>query len=202
MSDDERRPLALLVCGALMREVRDVVLRRGWDADLHAAPALNHLSPKKLVADVDDLLGELGPRYERVVVVYGDCGTNGALDAVLERHGAHRVSGPHCYEMLGHPATQDAERLDPGLFFLTDWLVRNWDKAVVQGLGIDRFPYMKDTYFEHVTRLLFLRQEPEPALEERARGIAAWLDRPLEIVDVGLGDLERRLVDLVEEPSV
>ena len=192
------KPVALLVCGALMREVRDVAGRRGWDVDLHAAPALNHLSPKKLAADVDELLEELTPRYGRIVVVYGDCGTNGALDSVLERHGAERVPGPHCYEMLGHPDQADAESLDPGLFFLTDWLVRNWDKAVVQGLGIDRWPYMKDVYFEHVTRLLFFRQEPEPTLEARAREIAEWLGRPLEIRDTGLGDLERRLVELVE----
>jgi hypothetical protein len=181
----QTRPLAIVVCGALAREVREIAARRGWDADLVTIPALHHLSPKKIVTDV--------------VVAYGDCGTFGALDRVLERFDAVRTAGPHCYEMFGGAelAAEADDRL--GTFFLTDWLVRNWDRAVVDGLGIGRFPYLKDTYFDHCTDVLYLRQAREPSLENRAREIANFLGVPLEIRDVGLGDLERRLIDLVDE---
>jgi len=192
-------PLALLACGALAREVREVIARRGWDADLHTAPALNHLSPKQLTVDVDAKLADLEGRYQRVVVIYGDCGTAGALDRVLARHGAVRTVGPHCYEMFGGDAAAEAQRERPGTFFLTDWLVRNWDKAAEVGLGIDRFPWMRDVYFGHVTHLLYLRQHDEPGLEAKAREVADSLGLPLEVLDTGLGDLERRLIDIVDQ---
>jgi hypothetical protein len=197
----ERRPLALVVCGALAREVREIAARHGWDADLYPIPALDHLSPRKIVEDVERELASLDGRYEKVVVVYGDCGTFGALDQVLERFGAVRTAGPHCYEMFG--GEQLAAEADRRLstFFLTDWLVRNWERAVVEGLGIGRFPFLRNTYFDHITDVLYLRQSPEPSLEAKAREIAEFLGVPLEIRDVGLGDLERRLVELVDETA-
>lgn len=197
----ERRPLALVACGALAREVREIAARHGWDADLYPIPALDHLSPRKIVEDVERELASLDGRYEKVVVVYGDCGTFGALDQVLERFGAVRTAGPHCYEMFG--GEQLAAEADRRLstFFLTDWLVRNWERAVVEGLGIGRFPFLRNTYFDHITDVLYLRQSPEPSLEAKAREIAGFLGVPLEIRDVGLGDLERRLVELVDETA-
>lgn len=198
-ANGDRRALALLACGALAREVREIVWAHGWDADLYTAPALNHLSPKRIVASVDAKLADLSRRYERVIVVYGDCGTGGALDEVLRRHGAVRTVGPHCYEMYGHPEVLQVMRERPGTFFLTDWLVRNWERAAVEGLGIDRFPNLKGVYFDHCTDVLYLRQSPDTHLEARAREIAEFLGLPLEIRDVGLGDLERRLTDLVDQ---
>lgn len=194
-----RKPLALLACGALAREVREIAGRRGWDADLYTAPALDHLSPKRLVADVEEQLEQIAPRYERVVVAYGDCGTGGALDRVLAKYGAVRTVGPHCYEMYGGAELAGEGDARIGTFFLTDWLVRNWDRAVVEGLGIGRYPFLRDTYFDHITDVLYLRQSQESGLDARAREIAGFLGVPLEVRDVGLGDLERRLIDLVEQ---
>jgi hypothetical protein len=146
VSAPTKRPLAIIACGALVREVREIAARRGWDADLIPVPALDHLSPKKIAVDVERELDTIAGRYERVVVAYGDCGTFGALDRVLDKHGAVRTAGPHCYEMYGGPELAAEGDTRIGTFFLTDWLVRNWDKAVVDGLGIGRFPYLKDTY--------------------------------------------------------
>jgi len=199
VSTPEKRPIAIVVCGALAREVREIAARRGWDADLYTVPALDHLSPKKIVVDVERELEQIDGRYERVVVAYGDCGTFGALDRVLAKHEAVRTAGPHCYEMYGGVQLEAEGEARMATFFLTDWLVRNWDRAVVDGLGIGRFPYLKDTYFDHCTDVLYLRQSAEPSLEARAREIADFLGLPLEIRDVGLGDLERRLIEHVEQ---
>lgn len=196
-----RRPLAIVVCGALAREVRQIAARQGWDADLVTVPALDHLAPRQIVRDVEAELEELDGRYERIVVAYGDCGTFGALDRLLERFDAVRTGGPHCYEMYGGDALAAESERRVGTFFLTDWLVRNWQRAVVEGLGIGRFPYLRNTYFDHCTDVLYLRQSPEPSLEAKAREIAADLSLPLEIRDVGLGDLERRLIELVDQPT-
>ena len=190
--------LALLICGALGREVKTIVDEHGWDVDIYGVPAMHHFYPKKIVEAVDRKLDDLSARYRQVVVVYGDCGTAGALEPVLERHGAVRVRGPHCYEMF---AGADFERITeerPATFFLTDWLVRNFERAVVRGLGLDRYPDLKPLYFQNYTDLLYLAQFADPRLKEKAQEIATYLGLPLEVRHVGFGDLETRLAALVE----
>ena len=131
------KDLALLICGALGKEVKTMVNEHGWDVDIYGVPALHHFYPKKIVEAVDRKLEQLSTGYRQVVVVYGDCGTAGALEPVLERYAAVRVRGPHCYEMF---AGSDFDRIAderPATFFLTDWLVRNFERAVVRGLGLE-----------------------------------------------------------------
>ena len=190
---------ALVICGALGREVKDIVDRRHWDVDIYGVSALLHLYPSRIVDELREKLYQLRPRYEKLVVVYGDCGTTGKLEPLLEEVGAHRLRGPHCYEMYAgaEQFTQISEER-PGTFFLTDWLVRNFDRAVVKGLGLDRHPDLKPMLFGNYEAVLFLRQVPNPRLAEKARDIAGYLELPLEIRDVGLGELEERLADLVE----
>lgn len=189
---------ALVICGALGREVKEIADRRGWDVDIHGLSAYLHLYPKRIVSELEAKLRELKPRYERLVVVYGDCGTAGRLDPVLAELDVARVRGPHCYEMFaGEEPFQKLMDERPGTFFLTDWLVRNFDRAVVRGLGLDRYPDLKPMLFANYEALLYLRQVPNPKLAEKAGQIAAYLELPLEIRDVGLGELEARLAELV-----
>jgi len=190
---------ALVICGALGREVKEMTVRRRWDVDIHGLPALLHLYPNRIVSELRDKLHELKPRYEKVVVVYGDCGTAGRLDPVLDELGVSRVPGPHCYEMFaGRELFLEISDERPATYFLTDWLVRNFNRAVVRGLGLDRYPDLKQTYFGNYESLLYLRQVPNPKLAEKAAAIAEYLGLPLEIRDVGLGELEDRLAALVE----
>ena len=190
--------LALLICGALGKEVKTIVDEHGWDVDIYGVPAMHHFYPKKIVEAVDRKLKQLSNGYQQLVVVYGDCGTAGALEPVLERYGAVRVRGPHCYEMF---AGSDFDRITeerPATFFLTDWLVRNFERAVIRGLGLDRYPELKPLYFQNYTDLLYLAQFADPRLKEKAQEIATYLGLPLEVRHVGFGDLETRLAALVE----
>ena len=192
------KPVALLICGALGKEVKAIVDEHDWDVDIYGVPAMHHFYPKKIVESVERRLEQLSGRYQRVVVVYGDCGTAGALDPVLERHGAVRLRGPHCYEMF---AGEDFDRLtdeQPATFFLTDWLVRNFERAVVRGLGLDRYPDLKPVYFANYTNLLYLAQFPSDGLLAKARAIAGYLELPMQVRFVGFGELETRLAALVE----
>ena len=189
---------AFVICGALGPEVKDIVDRRGWDVDIYGLSAMLHLYPKRIVEELGVKLRALRPRYEKLVVVYGDCGTGGRLEPLLNEVGAARVRGPHCYEMLaGEELFQQVSDDKPGTFFLTDWLVRNFDRAVVRGLGLDRDPELKSMIFGNYEALLYLRQVPNPRLAVKAREIAEYLGLPLEINDVGLGELEERLAELV-----
>jgi len=190
---------AFVICGALGKEVKDIVDRRGWDVDIYGVSALLHLYPNRIVDELREKLHALRPRYERLVVVYGDCGMTGKLEPLLEEVGAARVRGPHCYEMLaGSELFERVSEGRPGTFFLTDWLVRNFDRAVVRGLGLDRHPELKSMLFGNYEAVLFLRQVLNPRLAAKAEEIASYLGLPLEIKDVGLGELESRLADLVE----
>lgn len=190
---------ALVICGALGPEVKTMVERREWDVDIHGLSALLHLYPSRIVTELTAKLRELKPRYERIVVVYGDCGTAGRLEPVLDELGVSRVPGPHCYEMFaGEELFAKVSDDKPGTYFLTDWLVRNFDRAVMRGLGLDRYPDLKEMYFGNYEAALYLRQVPNPKLAEKAKKIAEYLGLPLEIRDVGLGELETRLAELVE----
>ena len=190
---------ALVICGALGKEVKEIVSRRGWDVDIYGVSALLHLYPSRIVDELREKLHSLRPRYANLVVVYGDCGTTGRLEPLLEEVGAKRLRGPHCYEMYaGEARFREVSENRPGTFFLTDWLVRNFDRAVVRGLGLDRYPELKSILFGNYEALLYMRQVPNPRLAEKAGQIAAYLELPLELVDVGLGELEERLAELVE----
>ena len=190
---------ALVICGALGREVKDIVDRRQWDVDIYGVSALLHLYPSRIVDELREKLHDLRPRYQNLIVVYGDCGTTGRLEPLLEEVGALRLRGPHCYEMYaGEQLFAKVSDERPGTFFLTDWLVRNFDRAVIKGLGLDRDPELKPMLFGNYEAVLYLRQVPNPRLADKARDIAAYLGLPLEIRDVGLGELEDRLAALVE----
>jgi hypothetical protein len=190
-------PVAFLACGAVALDTAALVERRGWHADVHGISSELHMTPQDIAPAVEAKLADLLPRYERVIVVYGDCGTGGALDEVLARHPTVRPAGAHCFQWYAGDLFRRFET-DAGIYFLTDWLVTNWERAVVHGLGLDRAPELKDAYFGNIARILFVRQHAEPEREAKARRIAAWMERPLEIHDLGIAPLEELLAPLVE----
>ena len=188
---------ALIVCGALAREVLALKERHGWDAEVLALPSLLHNTPDKIPTAVARRIHEARRQFARVIVVYGDCGTGGQLDALLAAEGVERVAGPHCYEMYGDGRFAALMDEAPGTYFLTDYLVQSFDHLVVEGLGLDRYPELREEYFRHYTRVVYLAQRDDPALRERAAWAAAQLGLPLEIEVVGYGALEERLVGLM-----
>jgi len=186
-----------IACAALGREVKAIIKKRGWNADFRAIDAKLHLRPKQIGPAVEAELIRATGQYERQVVVYGHCGAFD-LDAILEKYGAVRPLGPHCYEQYGGQHFADALKEEPGTFILTDFLIRAWDKFVVQGLKIDKHPKLKDLLFHHYRRLLYYSQEQDDELIAKANEIAAWLNLPLQVEHVEYGDLERRLVAIME----
>ncbi|HBY93001.1 MAG: DUF1638 domain-containing protein [Ardenticatenaceae bacterium] len=191
--------IALVLCGALAREVIDIVKRYEWDVALFGVAALDHMVPGRIGPDVECRLRELIPQFERVAVVYGDCGTGGRLDEVLNRYNVPRIAGPHCYEMYGGEVFDGLMDENPGTFFLTDFLCRQFEGTVRKGLGLDRFPELKDVYFGNYTRLVYLVQKEDQTLVAKARTIADLLGLTFEVRLTGYGRLEERLVALMAE---
>jgi hypothetical protein len=196
--DQDRKPLALVVCGALMKEAKQIADGRGWSVDFHGVPARHHTQPQQILSAVESMLDHIEGKYDKVVLVYGDCGTSGALDRLLQERDVTRIPGPHCYEMYAGASygaiTQDCA----GTYFVTDYLVRHWETTVLA----DTDPKWRDSYtqtmFAGFERLIYLQQEPNEALERKAEEIAQSVGLPLEVQSVGLGALEDRLVAAVE----
>jgi hypothetical protein len=189
---------AFVLCGALAREVMAIAKKHAWDVDFVGISAQEHMRPQRIAPLVEKKLQELMPVYARVVVVYGECGTNGALDEVLSRYNVPRVAGPHCYEMYGGKTHDALMAQEPGTFFLTDFLLRGFDGMVWKGLGLDRFPELRDSYFGNYKRLVYLVQEHDDRLMSKAREVSAKLNLPLEVQNTGYGELEKRLVELMQ----
>lgn len=190
--------IAFIICGALAREVLDIIHRHGWSVDVYGVPAIDHMFPDRIAPDVARKYHAIRAKYDRVLVIYGDCGSRGALDAFLAEHRLERIKGPHCYEMYGGGLFEDLMAEEPGTFFLTDFLVRGFRGTVWRGLGLDRYPELKDEYFRNYRRIVYLAQTEDESLYAKARDVAKTLDLPLEIRHTGYGLLERRLNEWME----
>lgn len=170
----------------------------GLPLDVHPLPPLLHNHPERIAGAVEAAIDELEQRYARVAIGYADCGTYGALDEVCARRGIARLPGLHCYDL--YAGEQAIERLlaeEPGTYLLTDFLVRSFRRTVWAELGLGRHPELRDDYFRHYTRCVWLAQEPDAELEARAREAAEMLELPLEIVVTGEELLDDALVELV-----
>jgi hypothetical protein len=199
MPEPER--ILVLACGALARELLAVVGLNGWThVDVRCLPAKLHLLPERIAGAVDEALRELGDRYERLFVGYADCGTNGALDGVLESHGAERLPGLHCYGFFaGRGAWDEMQEEEPGTFYLTDFLARHFEGLVIRPLKLDRHPELVADVFGNYRRLVYLAQTEDPALLARARAAAERLGLAFERRFTGYGELGPSLAGFVEE---
>ena len=193
---------ALIACGALAQPAAAIAARREWPLDVHPLPPLLHNQPQLIAGEVRALAESLRPSYARLVVGYADCGTYGALDDVCRDLGLQRLPGLHCYDVYA-----GASRLErffdeqPGTYVFTDFLVRSFARTVVRELGLDRWPELRDTYFGHYTRMVWLAQDPDEELRHLAERAAASIGLPLTVVATGDHGLERALADLVSEPA-
>ena len=192
------RRCALIACGALAQPAAAVVERNGWPVDVHPLPPLLHNQPQKIAGEVRDLAEELAASYDEVVVGYADCGTYGALDEVCRELGLRRLPGLHCYDL--YAGESRVERLfdeQPGTYLLTDFLVRSFARTVLQELGLDRWPELREAYFGHYTRVVWLAQQADDELRALAEQAAASIGLPLTVVETGDVGLDRALADLL-----
>jgi Protein of unknown function (DUF1638) len=189
----------IIACGAVAREVLAVVRLNGWThVEVRCLPAGLHNEPHAIAGAVDGMLRELAAGYDAVFVAYADCGTAGALDAVLDEHGVARLPGAHCYAFYaGGTAWDELQEEEPGTFYLTDFLVRHFDALVIRGLGLDRHPELRDDVFGNYRRLVYLAQVDDPDLLARAEAAAERLGLAYEVRRTGYGQLQPALTRFV-----
>jgi hypothetical protein len=181
----------LLACGALAREIVDLVERNNWKAfDIQCLPAKWHNTPQFIVPALREKIRANRAEYKSIFVLYGDCGTGGQLDAMLVEEGVERIQGPHCYAFYSGNATFAARGdQDMRCFYLTDYLARHFDKLIWQGLGLDRHPELLPDYFHNYQKVVYLAQTEDLQLQVKAKAAAAKLGLDYEYRFTGYGEL-------------
>tara|TARA_R110002094_G_scaffold137635_4_gene129170 strand:- start:655 stop:1290 length:636 start_codon:yes stop_codon:yes gene_type:complete len=184
--------ILLIACGALAREILDLKAANGWThLDLTCLPAKYHLYPDKITGAVRDAVCKHSHAYDDIFIVYADCGTGGLLQTACDEMGVQMIAGPHCYSFFegndAFAAKADAEFTS---FYLTDFLVRQFEAFIIKPMGLDRHPELRDMYFGNYEKLIYQAQTDDPDLTAKARNHAAQLGLAFERRYTGYGDLE------------
>jgi hypothetical protein len=181
----------VIACGAIAREVLAIRDANGLGhIDLLCLPAIWHAHPEKIAPGVEKAVEEARAEgFSRIFVGYADCGTGGLLDRVCEKLGVERIAGPHCYSFFAGNEAFAAKDDDVTSFFLTDFLARQFRSFVIEPLGLDRYPQLKDMYFGNYTKVVYLSQVEDESLQQKAKEAADYLGLLYEYRFTGYGDL-------------
>lgn len=192
MKDKE---ILIIGCGAIAHEVKEIIRLNNWDnvrlqclnADLHNTPKI---LPKKIKEAIDSNLND----YSKIFLAYADCGTGGLIDLILKDYDIERLDGAHCYEFYsGSSVFKELSEKEIGTFYLTDFLVKNFDRLVIDGLGIQKYPSLKEDYFKNYKNVVYLAQKQDNVLESKARECADYLNLEFSTLFTGLNNLENQL---------
>ncbi len=183
--------ILLITCSAVAREVNEIKKLGAWaQMDLQSITADLHVTPEKIAPAVADKIDQARDKYDHIFVAYGDCGTSGELDKVLEQRGVSRLPGAHCYDFLaGQETYARLQEEEPGTFYLTDFLARHFERLVIGTLGLDKHPELKSMYFGNYTRLVYLAQTDSDELTEMAQKAADRLGLRFERIFTGTGEM-------------
>lgn len=186
----------VIACGAIAREVLAIREANGLShIDLLCLPAIWHAHPEKITPGVEQAIAEARAEgFSRIFVGYADCGTGGLLDRLCEREGVERIAGPHCYSFFAGNEAFAAKDDDVTSFFLTDFLARQFRAFVIEPLGLDRYPQLKDMYFGNYEKLVYLSQVEDEGLQQKAKEAADYLGLTYEYRFTGYGDLTGELL--------
>ncbi|MCW5706340.1 MAG: DUF1638 domain-containing protein [Shinella sp.] len=186
----------VIACGAIAREVLAIREANGLShIDLLCLPAIWHAHPEKITPGVEQAIAEARAEgFSRIFVGYADCGTGGLLDRLCEREGVERIAGPHCYSFFAGNEAFAAKDDDVTSFFLTDFLARQFRAFVIEPLGLDRYPQLKDMYFGNYEKLVYLSQVEDEGLQQKAKEAADYLGLAYEYRFTGYGDLTGELL--------
>jgi len=192
--------MLIIACGALAHEITALRRANRWDAlEVRCLPAELHNRPEGIPAAVRTLIRASRAQYRSIFVAYADCGTGGLLDKMLLEEGVERIPGAHCYEFFATaPVFAELAEAELGTFYLTDFLLRHFDRLVMRGLGLDRHPELFSSYFGNYRKLVYLAQAPGAQSLLQARGIATRMGLEFEYRQTGYGTLESTLVAAVK----
>lgn len=198
--------VGIIACGAIAKELVALLKINHWTHfSLHCLPAKLHNRPELIPDAVEQKILQYQDRYDELFIAYADCGTGGLLDKLIDKYGIKRLPGAHCYEFFaGSDNFAAAAEQELGTFYLTDFMVRHFERLIIVGMGLDRFPQLKPMYFGHYKRVLYLSQLDDVTLIDEASRWADWLELEFEHQHTGFGHLDSAIqqnITWVENPG-
>ena len=190
--------VAVIACGAIATHISHITSSHGLDVTIYPLPPLLHNQPAKIAGEVEKTYLEIKDKHSKCAVAYADCGTYGALDTVIEKLGLKRLGGNHCYDIFaGKEKIAALMESDAGTYFLTYFLVKSFHRSVIVELGLDKRPDLRDDYFKHYNKMIWLAQNPTAELTTMAQAAADLIGLTLEIDVVGEGSLKEQILELL-----
>ena len=190
--------VAVIACGAIATHISHITSSHGLDVTIYPLPPLLHNQPARIAGEVEKTYLEIKDKHSKCAVAYADCGTYGALDTVIEKLGLKRLGGNHCYDIFaGKEKIAALMESDAGTYFLTDFLVKSFHRSVIVELGLDKRPDLRDDYFKHYNKMIWLAQNPTAELTAMAQAAADLIGLTLEIDVVGEGSLKEQILELL-----
>ena len=191
--------LLVIGCGALAEELSALKRANQWTAlDIKCLDAALHNRPERIADRLESVLAQHHAEYTNILIAYADCGTGGAVDRVAQQFNAQRLPGAHCYEFYAtSPVFAALAEAEPGTFYLTDFLVRNFDRLVIEEMKLDEHPELEEMLFGRYRKVVYLAQGDSSELLDQAERAATRLKLPLEVVTTGYGLLAKTVEEEV-----
>ena len=196
----KNKDILIIGCGAIAHEVSEIIELNNWDnvrlqclnSELHNTPKI---LPRKIKEAIDSNIND----YSKIFLAYADCGTGGLIDLLLKDYDIERLDGAHCYEFYsGSSVFKELSEKEIGTFYLTDFLVKNFDRLVIEGLGIQKYPSLKEDYFRNYKNVVYLAQLQDNVLESKARECADYLNLEFSVHFTGLKNLGNQLNEVMK----
>ena len=191
----KNKDILIIGCGAIAHEINEIIKLNNWNnASLQCLNADLHNTPKKLPTKIKETIESNLKEYSKIFLAYADCGTGGLIDSMLKNYDIERLEGAHCYEFYaGSSLFKDLSDREIGTFYLTDFLVKNFKRLIIDGLGISKHPSLKDEYFKNYKNIVYLAQKHDNDLELKAKACANYLNLEYSVHYTGLGNFEDQL---------
>ena len=191
----KNKDILIIGCGAIAHEINEIIKLNNWNnVSLQCLNADLHNTPKRLPAKIKEAIESNLKEYSKIFLAYADCGTGGLIDSMLKNYGIERLEGAHCYEFYaGSRLFKDLSDREIGTFYLTDFLVKNFKRLIIDGLGISKHPSLKDEYFKNYKNIVYLAQKHDNDLELKAKDCANYLNLEYSVHYTGLGNFEDQL---------
>ncbi|MEC7610322.1 MAG: DUF1638 domain-containing protein [Pseudomonadota bacterium] len=191
--------LLIIGCGALAEELSALKRANQWTAlDIKCLDAALHNRPEQIADRLESVLAQYHAEYTNILIAYADCGTGGAVDRVARQFNAQRLPGAHCYEFYAtSPVFEALAEAEPGTFYLTDFLVRHFDRLVIEETKLDEYPELEEMLFGRYRKVVYLAQVDSSELLQQAGRAARRLKLPLEVVTTGYGLLAKTVEEEV-----
>lgn len=200
----DKASVLIIACGALAREILDINKLNGWShVAVTCLPANLHNRPERIPDRLREKIRANKGKFETIAVAYADCGTGGMIKKVVDEEGATMMAGPHCYSFFaGADAFNIVAEEELGTFYLTDYLARHFETLIVKGMGLDKYPGMRDMMFGNYKRVVYFAQVEDPEVDRLAEAAAKRLGLSYEKRVTGYGELASFMTESAEAKTV